>query len=195
VRPKPVTWHASLIVQVSRWANGIVFGSRASEVDGVNCDCPPPSFSRRLLFINSPARTTRDRPRVGRAINNVNASIRGLSRTAARISSRSKTSGHQRRLQIFFTIGCEETPHDGGLSYAFDDTFSAELWLLPQSLTARSAEADREGGTTRVWPNRGTTRGQICPKAEYSVRKEPRFPPSLNRAEGLCRSGPITPSG
>src|SRR5437667_10956068 len=77
--------------------------------------------------------------------------------------------------RFFFTIGCEETPHDGGFSYAFDDTFSAELRLLPQSLTARSAEADREGGTTRVWPNRATTRGQICPKAEYSVRKERRF--------------------
>jgi hypothetical protein len=102
VRPKPVTSHASLIVQVSRWANGIVFDSSASEVDGVNCDCSPISFARRLLLINSPARTKFDKARVGCPINNVNANNREPPRTTARVNGRSTTSGHQRREENFF---------------------------------------------------------------------------------------------
>src|SRR6266478_5368237 len=50
VRPKPVTSHASSIVQVSRWANGIVLGSAAFGADRLTCDCCPPVFSRRLYL-------------------------------------------------------------------------------------------------------------------------------------------------
>jgi hypothetical protein len=88
------------------------------------------------------------------------------------------SSAHQQPFEDFRTstaaqifLRSKETPRDGGLSYAFDDTFAAALRLLPQSLTARSAECPAGGwpgrGAARVWPNRGTTRGQICPKAEY----------------------------
>ena len=50
VRPKPVTSHASSIVQVSRWANGIVLGSAACGADRLTCDCCPSVFSRRLYL-------------------------------------------------------------------------------------------------------------------------------------------------
>src|SRR5260370_3065107 len=50
VRPKPVTSHASSIVQVSRWANGIVLGSAAFGADRLTCDCCPPVFSLRLYL-------------------------------------------------------------------------------------------------------------------------------------------------
>ena len=50
VRPKPVTSHASSIVQVSRCANGIVLGSAAFGVDRLTCDSCPPVFSRRLYL-------------------------------------------------------------------------------------------------------------------------------------------------
>jgi len=50
VRPKPVTSHASSIVQVSRWANGIVLGSAAFGADRLTCDCCRPVLSRRLYL-------------------------------------------------------------------------------------------------------------------------------------------------
>ena len=97
VRPKPVTSHASSIVQVSRCANGIVLGSAAFGVDTLICDSWPPVFSRRLYLTCPPIRTKLDRTRVDCATSNVNANIRGRSRTTAHVSGGLNISGHQGR--------------------------------------------------------------------------------------------------
>jgi hypothetical protein len=65
VRPKPVTSHASSIVQVSRWANGIVLGSAAFGPDRLTCEGCPPVFSRRLHLACCPPIRTKLDTRVG----------------------------------------------------------------------------------------------------------------------------------
>jgi hypothetical protein len=86
VRPKPVTSHASSIVQVSRWANGIVLGSAAFGADRLICDRCLQVFSRRLYLTRTSYSHKLDRPRVDCATSNVNANIRGRSRTTAHVS-------------------------------------------------------------------------------------------------------------
>src|SRR6266478_4563898 len=97
VRPKPVTSHASSIVQVSRWANGMVLGSAAFGADRLMCDCCPPVFSPRLYLTWPSYSHELDRTRVDCATSNVNADIRGRSRTTAHVSGGLNISGHQGR--------------------------------------------------------------------------------------------------
>ena len=53
MRPRPVTSHASLIVQASRWANGIVFDSSDFGMDEVTRDGSLP-FPPRRLYLKTP---------------------------------------------------------------------------------------------------------------------------------------------
>ena len=111
MRPRPVTSHASLIVQVSFWANGTVCGLAASEADGVNCDSSTSSFSRRLRLMDSPARKELDTARLVFAMSSVNADVRGPQRTTARVDGYSASFGHQ-RCQIIFRCVVRGRDHE-----------------------------------------------------------------------------------
>src|SRR5437868_1063457 len=76
------------------WPNGTVCGLTGSEAGGVNCDFSTSSFSRRLRLMDSPARKELNRARLVFAMSGVNADVRGLQRTTARVDGYSDSRGH-----------------------------------------------------------------------------------------------------
>jgi hypothetical protein len=175
VRPKPVTSHASLIVQASRWPNGIVFDSSDFGMDEVTRECSLPFPPRRLyLKTSSYSRKTR-RARVSRATIRVNASTGGPSRTVAPRGGRSKASGHQRRQENFFRLRQPQKASRQGRTSIVDLLRSEANLLegpLPSEGKGHSFRYDpfRKFGS-RYMPKTRATRAAIATKPDLERRK------------------------